>query len=554
MYKHILDRNNMYNNNNNNNCLFFRCLIVIVINITCIYANINDSLDHLDNYLPIRGVKITTKTVGFQWETSCRHGSPEKCKGIPRRPYYYTAATITVQFNESIKYKGDDSNTGLAGSSRLICGETIFESYEIHPKNRDFESGLGFILENPPKYLVPINRRKNSSRNIHQLFSTSNSMSNNYFSREYEAYLILNFSVVHGFTHSYFDEDDLEDCTITFLPIDEQPKFSKIELLAQVNNSFTKGKKAQQKLIVGTSKPFGSYLTSEQKSNDEKCNSVNDVLSNSLQINLRNMYLLAKMHNATRKGKLMSLAELSESDMMQLQTRWQGVGNFMDAVSEIINPIITQIWESLMGFFLVSNAGQVANMVTDNIPDAISENVHTTIQHILAPMIGGMLPNKVMLAVHEQLPDSIIEAVTAALDEVVPSMITENLAPMLVTSLTASLSQSIGVKATQDMGEHISRKTSNSLNTLLGKSLTHSIVPTLLHTMSHNPLQDYYCYYCFHHKTYCQYCNYAPSQLYYAMYYAGFYSTYYTNYYPEAFAAAEEQTQAADDKGFAGRL
>ena len=101
---------------------------------------------------------------------------------------------------------------------------------------------------------------------------------------------------------------------------------------------------------------------------------------------------------------------------------------------------------------------------------------------------------------------------------------------------------------------HIFRKASNSLNTLLGKSLTHSIVPTLLHTMSHNPLQDYYCYYCFHHKTYCQYCNYAPSQLYYAMYYAGFYSTYYTNYYPEAFAAAEEQTQAADDKGFAGRL
>ena len=65
-----------------------------------------------------------------------------------------------------------------------------------------------------------------------------------------------------------------------------------------------------------------------------------DVLSNSLQINLRNMYLLAKMHNATRKGKLMSLAELSESDMMQLQTRWLGTGTFMDAVSEIINPII----------------------------------------------------------------------------------------------------------------------------------------------------------------------------------------------------------------------
>lgn len=30
-------------------------------------------------------------------------------------------------------------------------------------------------------------------------------------------------------------------------------------------------------------------------------------------------------------------------------------------------------------------------------------------------------------------------------------------------------------------------------------------VPALVHTISHSPMQDYYCYYCFHFKAYCQY-------------------------------------------------
>jgi hypothetical protein len=271
---------------------------------------------------------------------------------------------------------------------------------------------------------------------------------------------------------------------------------------------------------VGSSNVFGSY--GDDDKNDKRCQSSNNVLNTNLQLNLHRMYILAHLQNATKNGRLTSLAELSESDMLHLQTQWMQTGTFMDAISEIINPILAMIWQAMMGNWLLHETIQTVGNVMFDVPGPIAENVHTTMQHLLAPMIGGMLPNKVMAAVHEQLPDSIIEAVTAALNEIVTGMITENLAPVLVTSLTESLSQSVGVSATKEMGEHLSRKSANTLTSILGKSLTHSIVPTILHTMSHNPLQDYYCYYCHTYKTYCQYCNYAPSQLYYAMYYAGF--------------------------------
>ena len=522
---------------------FFSSIVFFLAKFVCIYSDSSDAnAGSNGNYLPIDDIKITTKTVGFEWETNCRHGQPHKCKGVPRRPYYFTASTITVNFNESIYLEGNQSAT-FAGSVRLICKERIFESFEVVPGRGDLDSsGLNFILESPPRHLVVINHRPNRTKSIHQLFSTRSSLTDDGYFTQFEAYLIMNFSVVHGFTHSYFSEEELMQCSIDFLPVDKQSRFSKVQMFVKKISSTRKEKR---NYISGASKTFQFYRN-QNRGQKEHCDAGEKKLDLALRLNMEKIFLSAALKNATKSGRLVSLAELSEADMMHLQTQWKETGTFMDAVSEIINPLISKIWEVLMGGFLTSEATQVSGMVRDESEDAVAENTHTTTQHILAPLIGGMLPEKVMNAVHEQLPDSIIEAVTAALHESVPTIITENLAPVLVTSLTESLSQSVSVASTQDMGEHLSRLASNSLTPTLGKSLTHSIVPTLLHTMSHNPMQDYYCFYCFHHKTYCQYCNYAPSQLYYATYYAGYYSTYYTNYYPEAFAAAEEHVAMAD--------
>mmetsp|Transcript_3257 Transcript_3257/g.5046 ORF Transcript_3257/g.5046 Transcript_3257/m.5046 type:complete len:189 (-) Transcript_3257:55-621(-) len=66
---------------------------------------------------------------------------------------------------------------------------------------------------------------------------------------------------------------------------------------------------------------------------------------------------------------------------------------------------------------------------------------------------------------------------------------------------------------------------------ILAKSLTHSLVASLSETMTHSPLQDYYCYYCATKKEYCEYCQASSSQRYYAMYYAGYYSSWYSGLY-----------------------
>ena len=70
---------------------------------------------------------------------------------------------------------------------------------------------------------------------------------------------------------------------------------------------------------------------------------------------------------------------------------------------------------------------------------------------------------------------------------------------------------------------------------VLPKALAHSIVPALVHTISHSPLQDYYCYYCYTHGSYCSYCHYAPQQLYYAQYYTSYYAEYFTEYYADKY-------------------
>lgn len=87
---------------------------------------------------------------------------------------------------------------------------------------------------------------------------------------------------------------------------------------------------------------------------------------------------------------------------------------------------------------------------------------------------------------------------------------------------------------------------------LLTRSLSHTVVPALVHVVTHSTLTDYYCWYCFKQDVYCEYCQvttlrargccwcasqrltrwgsraqYSPMQNYWAMYYAGYFSTWY---------------------------
>lgn len=122
------------------------------------------------------------------------------------------------------------------------------------------------------------------------------------------------------------------------------------------------------------------------------------------------------------------------------------------------------------------------------------------------------------VVVTEGLAESLMVYIT---DQVTNELV-EPLSSKLATSLGATIPPKVEADTPRKLASHVTKSLVHSLT----RSVSHSVVPSLVHTLTHSPLQDYYCYYCFHHKTYCQYCQYSPSQLYYALYYTGFYSTW----------------------------
>lgn len=462
-------------------------------------------------HIPIEKTSVEIRSIGFEWETECTSHSPQNCKGEPRLPYYYTAAVFSVQFNETIHY---DSSKSLAGSTRMICGNRIFESFQPVSDEKDDVHNPVFNLEKPPTNLNVIDRLSTTSpATLPSLFGGP-AVHNN----TYQAFLFLNYSLKHGYSHHVMSEEDIESCRLRFLPPPEQIIREKVLLT-----------NAQGKPVAGTSRRF-------RLGKRGKCTPGRKPVT---QIDVNDIALMAKLKGHMMNGKLTSLAELSSMDMSHLQTQWVGVDEYMDKVAGLADGQVATVWAATMDRWLAHEAQIVGGTLAMEMPEELAMNIKRDVYRELIPRMGSQMGEKILQSAHESMVDSVIESVSGSLHEVVPKLVTDGLAPVLTSSLTSSLTEASSVKATEDTGAQISRLTANGISSILGKSLTHSIIPALMHSMTHNPLQDYYCYYCFHKKVYCQYCNYAPSQLYYAMYYAGFYSTYYTNYYETAYENAD---------------
>ena len=204
-----------------------------------------------------------------------------------------------------------------------------------------------------------------------------------------------------------------------------------------------------------------------------------------------------------------------------------------------------------------------------------------TVMDVATSMSGGNLHDNIK-DMHEQITSSLIVSLTAKVPEImaqtVPYEISSEMASALRNRLTQffltddMLPRAVGDAVIDLVAERIvkdvSRPTSAHISELvtppalhlLTRSIAHSVVPTLVHVLTHNPLMDYYCYYCYHHKVYCSYCQYQPSQLYYAQYYTGFFSTYYADYYTDWFKTPtagfreeleeEEMEEQADGRAF----
>lgn len=102
-------------------------------------------------------------------------------------------------------------------------------------------------------------------------------------------------------------------------------------------------------------------------------------------------------------------------------------------------------------------------------------------------------------------------------------------ATYMISELTEQLiPRRLGNELSHDLGLITSHTVSSSLGILYmcGDAVirahvdTGCVVSTLTETLTHQPLEDYYCYYCNKYQQYCEYCKLAPTRMYYNQYYA----------------------------------
>lgn len=151
----------------------------------------------------------------------------------------------------------------------------------------------------------------------------------------------------------------------------------------------------------------------------------------------------------------------------------------------------------------------------------------------LVPLVEGILSTELQPSLVVALAASLAETIPHDLEKFVSKTVATELKQRLRPVITESLSQVIPAEIKGETPETLGLIMLRPLVHTLSRSITHSIVPALIHTLTHSASQDYLCYACYHHSQYCNLCHYSSVQVYYGSYYASFYSSYYGDYYSD---------------------
>eukprot|EP00939_MAST-03C_sp_MAST-3C-sp1_P001465 g1465.t1 len=174
-----------------------------------------------------------------------------------------------------------------------------------------------------------------------------------------------------------------------------------------------------------------------------------------------------------------------------------------------------------------SLAGAFAGGMESSAADLSTAVLQTEVGSGLVEQISTMMKETLLVSLSETIVDTTSETIAAGLQQRVAYYLTSSLS----RELTRAIDRRVAERVPEEIGERAAGRTAlllmSGLAQTLSRSVSQSLVPALLHTISHSPLQDYYCYYCYHHGVYCSYCHYAPLQLYYAQYYVSYYAPYY---------------------------
>eukprot|EP00466_Bigelowiella_natans_P014254 jgi/Bigna1/67062/fgenesh1_pg.3_\ len=160
---------------------------------------------------------------------------------------------------------------------------------------------------------------------------------------------------------------------------------------------------------------------------------------------------------------------------------------------------------------------------------ALADEITSHVNRALPQQVFQPTVNQIVGAVTPHLAWKLTDSVEKYSKKAFPPEVMRRLVP----SLTSTLSQTLLRRIDTEFSYEASSQLAQQIGQTLCKSLTQTLVGGLAHSMTRNPLNDYYCYYCSKDKLYCEYCSSSPSQSYFASYYAGYYSTYLCGYFAE---------------------
>jgi hypothetical protein len=137
------------------------------------------------------------------------------------------------------------------------------------------------------------------------------------------------------------------------------------------------------------------------------------------------------------------------------------------------------------------------------------------------------------------LEPCLAESVSASLEEAVPrdlsyyvsNAVSKDLQKRLTAVLTKSITDAVNGKAQDTVPEILALEMLRPMVHTLSRSITHSVVPAVVHTISHSAAMDIICAECSDNGNWCNYCHYSPTAYVYSVYYAGLFSTHYSDYY-----------------------
>ena len=154
--------------------------------------------------------------------------------------------------------------------------------------------------------------------------------------------------------------------------------------------------------------------------------------------------------------------------------------------------LIREILQILGPKIPMYTVGSVIPAVRDVVTMTLSARLGEKLRDYLVPALDKRMTGK--------LVDALVKPLTSRISELV-----NRVTPVRdVRVLRILFSDRLLICQKINTGT-IDTKINAGLMHVLPRSVVQSLVPSLVHTMSHSPLQDYYCYYCYHHNVYCSY-------------------------------------------------